>query len=282
MSRNELEDLDEARILRVSKNGSGNILLVYGEGAEAKVLKLYRERRGRTKEILSGFSHRMFERKRGTRAKVRYRTECLTLDLWKHHGLDVFARFDLPLPARFAPPALWLEYCEGETLGKLVENHDIALAQKREWLRQLGEQVCRRHQLALEHNEPLLAQERGTLNHVFVSGERLIFFDFEGGFLAGFPILEALAQETAGLVRSISRRAGDTELFEELVAAFVEGYEDSALLGKIARWGVHHQSYYRRVRRWYDQRRRLANTKTDGLRHLLAALPQSAPAVDAE
>jgi hypothetical protein len=282
MSARELEDLGEGRILRSSSEGSGNVLLLFGEGADTKVLKLYRERRGRTKEVLSGFSHRMFEHKRGTRAKVRYRTECLTLDLWEHHGLDVFSRFSMPLPAGYAPPGLWFEYCEGDTVGSLVENPEVDAARKHECLLRVGHATHTRHLLALEHGEPLLVQERGTLNHLFVSGERLISFDFEGGFLAGFPVIEALTQELAGLIRSINRRAGSAELFEELVATFVQGYDDPALLRDIARWGVHHQSYYRRIRRWYDQRRRRSNTKTDGLRFLLSFLPQSTAAAEVD
>ena len=271
----ELEQLGKARTLRSSNEGSGNILLLFGEGAGAKVLKLYRERRGRTKEVLSGFSHRMFERKRGTRAEVRYHTENLTLDLWESYGLDVFSRFSMPLPPSYAAPGLWFEYCEGDTVGKLIESSDVDAARKHECILHVGRATHARHFLALEHREPMLAQERGTLNHLFLSGERLISFDFEGGFLAGFPVIEALTQELAGLVRSIRRRAGSEELFEELVATFAQGYDDPALLRDIARWGVHHQSYYRRIRRWYDQRRRGSNTKTDSLRYLLSILPQS-------
>ena len=73
-------------------------------------------------------------------------------------------------------------------------------------------------------------------------------------------------------LRSLAKRSG--EHFERLLHALLEGYEDTALLHSIAHWGVYHRSYYRRVRRWYDQRRRPQRSKTDGLRFLLSVLDE--------
>ena len=271
MTRPELENLDGMRVLAVSRpEGLGNILLLEGEGDDMKVLKLYRERRSRTKEIFSAFSHRVFERKRGATARARCETERLSLDTWERHGFDVFKRLDLPLPDRFAPPGVWFEYCSGQPLAALIRSPEMDLEKKLSLMHRLGEALSRRHRVAHDLADVLLVQDHATLDHVFVSGDRLITYDFEGGFLPGFPILEALAQEMAVCLRSLSKRSG--EHFERLLRVLVEGYGDTTLLHDIAHWGVHNRSCYRRVRRWYDQRRRPERSKTDGLRFLLSML----------
>jgi len=271
MTRPELENLDGARVLAVSRpKGLGNILVLIGDGDDTKVLKLYRERRSRAKEIFSGFSHRIFERKRGATARARCETERLTLDTWERHGFDVFKRLELPLPERFDPPGVWFEYCSGRPLSFLIKDPEVDLDEKLSVLRRLGEMLCRRHRLARDLSEVLLVQDHATLDHVFVSGKRLITYDFEGGFLPDFPVLEALAQEVAVSLRSLAKRS--EEHFERLLRVLIEGYGDTTLLHSIAQWGVHNRSYYRRVRRWHDQRRRPLRSKTDGLRLLLSML----------
>jgi len=271
MTRPELENLDGARVLAVSRpQGLGNILLLVGEGDDTKVLKLYRERRSRTKEIFSAFSHRIFERKRGATAKARWETERLSLDTWERHGFDVFKRLDLPLPARFDPPGVWFEYCPGQPLASLIKDPAVDLEKKLSLMHRLGEALSRRHRLAHDLSDVLLVQDHATLDHVFVSGDRLITYDFEGGFLPDFPIMEALAQEVAVYLRSLSKRSG--EHFDRMLRVLLEGYGETTLLHGIAQWGVHNRSYYRRVRRWYDQRRRPERSKTDGLRFLLSVL----------
>ncbi len=273
MKQMELENLGGARILRVSLKNRGNILLLVGEGKEAKVLKLYRERQSWNRQLLSGFSHWLFERKRGVSPQARYQTELETLEMWKRNGFDVFHRLALPLPEHFAPPGLWLEYCPGRTLSSIIKDSAVGFEEKQELLQRLGQKLGQRHLRAMELAEPLLIQEHATINHLLIYGERMITFDFEGGFLQGFPMMEALAQEIAGYLRSLGRYGG--ERFEEHLRALVSGYTAPELLRQAAEWGVYHPGFYRRIRRWYDKRQRLENSKTDSLRFLLTILPAS-------
>lgn len=263
-------DFGAPRLLQESARGRGNRLLVYSVGDRQCVLKLYRSRQSPLAEALSAGAHRFLERKRGVSPQARCETERQTLETWSRHGFDVFRRLDLPLPPDQSPPATWLEYCPGSTLAEVLRDAGVALDEKATRVARMASTMARRHRLALDLSDPLLLQERGTTKHVLLHGDRMVWFDFEGGFLPGFPILEGLAQELAGHVRSL--KAGGDAALPRLLGAFIDGYGDRDLLREIAEWGVHHRGLYRRVRRWYDRLQRGAAAKTEALRQVLGAL----------
>jgi hypothetical protein len=259
-----------ARLLKASLRKRGNVLLLFGEGDAARVLKLYRRRYGTLGECLSSLSHRLIERKRGVGARERFETERETMALWERHGFDVFRRYDLPLPAGIEPPGLWLEHCPGETLANRLRDPGVPAGDSASLMERLGALLSRRHRLALELDEPLLAHEHATFKHFLLSGERLITFDFEGGYRRGFPAIEALAQELASTLRSFHKYGGAGA--DRLLDVWMQGYADSAQLRRIAAFGIHHRGIYRRLRRWYDRRQRAGGAKTEGLRRLLEKL----------
>ena len=112
------------------------------------------------------------------------------------------------------------------------------------------------------------------MRHVMVYRDRLIRFDFENGFLPNFQILEALTQELASCLKSIVRYAGH-HAEEQLFGAFATAYPDPDLLREILDWGVCHRGVYRRIRRWYDRRRRSSQSKTESLRRLRSMITGS-------
>lgn len=256
-----------------TRNDTGNRLLLFGEGHDAKVLKLYRERYTAIGSFCSSGSHRLLERKRGISPKARYRTEVATLAKWKEHGFDVFQHLDMPLPEQFDPPGIWLEYCPGKTMGEIFKDPEIEEVEKVELVTRLARDSGWRHKVAFQLNEPLLVQEHATIRHVMVYGDRLIRFDFENGFLPKFHIVEALAQELASCLKSIVRCSGEAS--DPLFAAFASAYPEPALLREVLDWGVCHRGLYRRVRRWYDQKRRPGQSKTDSLARLRSMIVEA-------
>ncbi|MBZ0253378.1 MAG: hypothetical protein K8I02_08570, partial [Candidatus Methylomirabilis sp.] len=183
----------------------GNVLVLVGDEGEAQVLKIYRRRGTRAQEWSRALSHLFIEGKRGAGARARRDTERLCLTLWAAHGFDVFTVFDLPPPSWIAHPTLWIEYCPGRSLLWAMLDASVPWEQKLGWLRRLASDMARRHALALRLGEPLLVQEHGTVNHVPVSGERLIPFDFEVAYRAGYPVLRAVSTELGGYLRSVQK-----------------------------------------------------------------------------
>jgi len=237
------------------------------------VLKLYRRRRSWPREVAGEAAAWFFHRKRGVSVGVRHETERRSLALWRRHGFDVPATLDRPLPEGVAPPALWMEFCDGPLL------YDAVSPAR---LERLATEMGRRHGVALETREPLLVHEKGTLKHVFVVGDRLVTFDFEQGFRPSFPMLEAMAEEVAGYLRSLAQATDDesrvpshespVKTFEDGIKTFVRGYADTGRLKRIAEWGTRGVSFYRLMKRWQDGVRRPTHGKVDVLRRLLALI----------
>lgn len=271
MNLADLARLPDTRLLKSSgRDGVGNVLLLVGKGDGAAVLKLYRRRRSALREELGELAARIFHRKRGISARVRHRTERETLALWAAHGFDVLRSFDRPLPEGIDGPALWIEYCTGRLLAGILQDADVDWEEKAGWLRRLGAESARRHRLAVELSDPRLIHEKGTVKHVFVWGGRLITFDFEGGFGRRFSLLEAMAEEMSGYLRSIAQATGDG--FGDAMGAWIEGYGDVARLREVARWGIAGPSLYRWLKILADPWRRPVHGKIQVLRRLLERL----------
>jgi tRNA A-37 threonylcarbamoyl transferase component Bud32 len=222
------------------------------------------------REGLKSLSSRLLEKKRSAGAAARCATEKELLSLWRNEGFAVPQWMDDPLPAGVSPPALWMEYCPGPTLDAVVRDESVPLARKRKLLQQAGHLFAQRQRRAMERNDPRLIQEHATTKHLIVQAQRLVTFDLENTFAPGVSLPEAMAQELAGLLRPLLRRAGPEA--GAFLAAFVEGYGDPERLRLIAQHAVHGRGLSRRLKRWQDQRRRTEWPKTEVLRRMLDVL----------
>jgi hypothetical protein len=259
-----------AEVLEASgKGGTGNILLLVDRDGVRHVLKLYRMRGPRYREKLRGFANYFLERKRGASARSRRETERISLNIWLRQGFDVVAPLDYPVPDGITDPALWIEYCDAPLLRDVLSDPAQSLDRKRDLVRRLATDTCRRHLRAVELDEPLLVQEHAVMNHVFVHGDRLVCFDLENGFLPGFPVMEAMAQEMSGYLRSMVRSAPGHAA--SLLEAWIEGYTDGNLLRRVVEHAVLNPVFFRRVKRWHD-RRRGPDSKTAVMKRLLNML----------
>jgi hypothetical protein len=249
----------------------GNLLLL--DPDQPRVLKLYRRRRKATTELGGAVSHRLFEGKRGTSPAARCETERLSLDLWHRQGVPVVRRLDEEPPTwASAHPSLWLEYAPGRRLfDLLVMDPEVPLERKVELVRALAPIDRQRHRRALELEQVLLFHEHPTTKHVLVHGERLLWFDLEGGYQEGFPLDLALAHDVGGVVRSLWRPNVPTCFEDPLPRAYVEAYDDPDLLRQAARGnrGGGLGGYFRRRS---DRGRRSTRSKTATLEQLLEHL----------
>jgi hypothetical protein len=252
------------------KLASGNILLLFREPEPACVLKLYRFRRSRFRERCKDFAQRVLEGKRGATAKARHDTEAAGVRCWMREGFDVVRPVDRPRPDGIKPPAAWFEYCDAPRLDEVLCDDAVDQGRKAVLARELAAVCAGRHRRAVELREPLLVHEHGNVNHVFVDGDRLVFFDLENGFRPGFPIVEALAQEVAGFLRSIVKFGGASS--DELLKEFVAGYTDQDLLRRVLEHAVESRSLVRRLKRWHDRRKRGDMSKTRIMERALMSL----------
>jgi len=275
MSTRDWNVPEGAEVLEASgRGGTGNVLFLFRAFDPPRVLKLYRVRRGRGRELLRGFSHRFIEGKRGAGAAARCQTERLLIDLWTREGFAVVKRIEAPLPPGANGPANWLEYVNAPSLQKLLADAGIDTGTRVAWAFRLGNDLCARHQRALQIGEPLLAHEHGSIAHFFAAGERLIAFDLEHGYRASFPVMEAIVRELEGIVRSLIRV--EVPEAEDYVDALVRGYANHDLLRRAVRYGLKEGSLGRRVRRCRDSFRRRAAGKTHALHVLRSRLSNPA------
>lgn len=252
-----------------SKRGGGNLLLLYGEGHESGLLKVYRRRGSARREAMKRVGFALLEGKRGVSAKQRRELERRNLELWRSHGFDVPALLDRPTPCGFeSEPTLWLEYCPGPTLWDEICETATPLADRCEALARGGADLARRQAHALALGERDLVMKHGSTKHILIHGTRQVSFDLEGGYANSTPLLGALADELSGFVRSMQRGPAAAEI-DALGEAFAEGYAAPEQLREIASYGTSHRSLRRVIKRWDDRRRRGALAKARGLQWLL-------------
>lgn len=217
-----------------------------------RVLKVYRGRRGALRDALSSFSGQVFEGKRAVDPAARRETERRSLQIWAREGFSVPALLEGPAPDWADGPVLWLEFTPGQRLSEVLQDQAVPMARKARLVRTLARETHARHVRALERQEPLLLPEHPTTKHVLVQqDERLVTIDFEGGYGPNYPVLFAVAQELAGVLRSIppiETRAG-------LGDRFLDAYGDEPLLASAC---AAYFSWYpsRALRRLSDRVRR--------------------------
>jgi hypothetical protein len=270
MNLESLQDTANISFLEAQgSDGRGNIVLRIEDGSECLVLKLYRPRYA-WQELTGGITDRILHKKTGRNVQARFETERRNLDSWTAQGFDVFRRVERPLPAGIDPPGLWFEYCPGRLLSDVIRDDTISWHDRKGLLSRLSAETGRRQLRALELSDVSLVQEHGTIEHILLHNDRMITFDLEEGFLPHFPLIEALAEELSGYLRSIAKTTGDR--FDDAIRTFAEGYPSRDVLRRIAEWGVAGSSFYRRLKRFQDRKRRHTFGKTDVLRQLLAIL----------
>ena len=251
--------------------------LVLRQEDPPRILKIYRRRRSKTRDLLSLFSGAVLERKRPTDAPNRQVIEKACLELWTVEGFRVPRVLEGPEPEWVQAPHLWIEHTPGQRLLFALAEPDIPRARKEAWLHKIAQETLARQRRALELGEPLLIPEHPTLKHVLVHrDDDLVTIDLENAFRPGYPLLYAIAYELASLLRSIPAVPETAGLPE----VFLEALDDHDLIRAACR-DYSRLTLVRTARRWSDRRRR-DRSKTAALdrlaAHVAASSGPSAPA----
>lgn len=241
----------------------GNLVLRQHE--PSRVLKIYRLRRSKTRDLLSLFSGVFLERKRPIDAANRQAIEKASLELWTAEGFRVPRVLEGPSPDWVEAPHLWIEDTPGQRLLYALAEPEISRERKEGWLRQVASETLARQRRALELGEALLIPEHPTLKHVLVhSDEDLVTIDLENAFRSGYPLLYAIAYELASLLRSIPAVPEAAGLDQ----VFIEALDDHELIRAACR-DYRRMTVVRTARRWSDRKRR-GRSKTAALDRIAA------------
>jgi len=253
-------DLDRAEVLDVSRRGDGRqrVLKVVHHG-RLMVLKCYGLKRSSWRVAARLIGSHLLVHKSSVRVAARRETELEVLRLWKREHFDVPEVCPLPpLPAD-APPCIAMEWIPALPATRVLEDPTRTLDEKKEIVTRFGRAWARRHARALELNEPRLLLENPTLDHVFVSLDRLVHFDFEIVFTRKNDLERLVRREIVGILWSLAKSTGDA--FPVLLDVLLDAYRDHALVERtvleLKRYGgvpvLRWTAWFHRLTRWRER-----------------------------
>lgn len=192
--------------------------------------KLYCERTGAVAALVREILIAVARTKTSQRPRARRATERELLALWRERGFDVPRDRTDELPQFGAPDVALFEFVEDATpLWDLLADRRVARDARDDLLRRFAAAWGRRHAEALRTNDARLVQEHGSVRHVLVAGDRLVWIDLEQAFRPRGDVRPLLAKEIAGYLRSVRKRANDDDWPRD-VAAIADGHPDPRVL----------------------------------------------------
>lgn len=216
-------DLADGQILNTSRRGDGcQQIIKVASGDTHIILKSYGLKRNRLRALIRRIGSFALVKKSSPSISGRYETERAVLNLWNREGFDVPVIYPRPELSRDMPYCTAMEWIPGPTLSEMLRDERIPLARKKEVIARYAREWGRRHARALELNEPRLLQENPTLSHVFVSGDRLVHFDFEIVFTWKKDLERLVRREIVGVLQSMAKAGGDS--FEALLDTLLDNY----------------------------------------------------------
>ncbi len=194
------------------------------------IVKGYGPTRSWPRTMLRELGHRFLSGKSSHLPEARCATERACLDLWRRCGVEVPRVLDVEAPAGLSRPCLVMEWIEGTSLGELLsrrrspsgDRSEVAASDSMlELIHRVALDIGRRHEHALVEQEHALIQVHSTVKHVLVSGERLVWIDFESVYRRRHPIERLISIEIAAFLRSLQRFApAKPVLLHEFLATY--------------------------------------------------------------
>lgn len=169
----------------------------------------------------------------------RCRTEREVLALWRKEGFDAPEVFTYDELERRARPCLLMEWIEGELFTNVLYNREVPREHKAESIEKFAREWGRRHARVMEKSEPRLLMENPTFDHLFISNERLIHFDFEIVFTRKTDLERLIRREIAGILCSLEKSADDDfpYLLERMLSAYPEPARFARTADELLRFG---------------------------------------------
>jgi len=224
-------ELSLAKVLNVSDRGDGRhkILQVDHDGA-LLAIKCYGLKRSRLRTIIRNFGSLHIVGKSSIKSEGRFKTENETLALWKEKGFEVPSVFGLDNPD--LQPCIALEWISGPTLSSIFQSVKTPLEDKIGLVEKFAVIAASRHELSIKMNETRLTYEHPTFNHLILSGDRMVHFDFEIVFTWKNDLERLIRREISGFLRSLVNRLQAEEI-GPIMRAFVNTYPDRNRLNRI-------------------------------------------------
>ena len=242
-------------VQRGHADGTGNVILRSVAESPRVMLKVFRRRHRFVREASQRFAT-LLERRTSAAPRARCENERRSIEIWSAAGFRVPRLLDRPIPESVGPPALWLEWCEGRSLGAGLTDPAQPTNDRLADIRHLAHDLRRRNRMALDRREIRLVQEHPSPHHVLFTDDdpRPLFLDFENGYRPSYGVMAAIGQEIAAHLRRIVRlgAAPATDVLDH----FARGYGDDDLLGEATSIVFGPSGLYRALVRWADLRRR--------------------------
>lgn len=219
------DDLDRYLLLK-----NGNYLYKVPFRDRWAVLKVYYGSRSRLGYAYKTFVHVCFENHTSLMPKARRRVEAECLELWRSCGFRVFGTYD-DVTVEGLPEGGYtlFEYVPGTRFQEYFAEPTHSLDDKLAMWRRFLDEWHRRHRMAIERREPRLAHENGSLEHVLIHGDELVYFDFEMAFRSRRRVKEFVAREILAFLKSLGRCVG-SEQWDALLEETVRSYASRELL----------------------------------------------------
>ena len=215
------EDLKPFLLL---KNGNYLYKVPFRDGWA--VLKVYYGTRGMLSCLGKSFGNVVFHGQTSYMPRTRCRVEQQCLEVWRKHGFRVFKTFPdvrVRAPGCREGGYVLLEYVEAPKLVHFLRDETVPLETRFETYRRFLAEWARRHDLALEHREPMLIHENGDGKHVMILEDELLWFDFEMVYRSPSRIPGLVAREIIQYLWNLMKGMSG-ELRERLIDETVAGY----------------------------------------------------------
>lgn len=236
------DDLERYLFLR-----NGNVLYKIPFRGGWAILKLYYGSRSQLGYAYKTFVHVCFENHTSLMPRARRRVEWECLRLWRDCGFRVFDTYD-DVRVEGLPDGGYtlFEYVQGTLFEEYFSDPGRTLEDKLSLWRRFLADWQRRHRLAIERREPRLVHENGTLEHVLIDGDALLYFDLEMAYRSRRRVKEFVAREILSFLRSLGRCVASEE-WDAILRATVEGYEDRELIEYACRLACQNPNPFRRI-----------------------------------
>ena len=215
--------------------------------------KVYLARHGAIRGALRTLLMTLFSGKSGASPLARWRTERAVLAHWAELGFDAPRDLSPQFPGLAREGVAVLEFVEGRVLLKLLAATRLARPKRDALLVRFATEWSRRHGAAIDTGDTLLVQEHGGFEHVMVTPDRLVTFDFEQIHRAGRDVRRLVAREVAGYLRSLCKQVPDDVLRAD-VRALIRGYTRRDILHGVVDEAFRSRNPLRRLMFAFDRR----------------------------
>ncbi len=229
-------------LLNFSKRGDGSHCIInVMDGTTPMILKLYGLKRSGLRALLRRCLSPFDVGQSSSSIHARIQTERAVLALWQKEGFDVPKIYSPAFLEGFDQPCLAMEYISGQTLTTLLLDTTIPLDHKKDIISRFCREMARRHERALEQQENRLLLFHPNMSRILVSGDRLVYFDFEVVYTPGYDLKRIAGKEIGGFLYALARCAPRQQL-HSLMECFIKAYPAKArmafVLEELRRFGT--------------------------------------------